>query len=32
MLTAMPSLASTQVKAAPVNLEPWSVMKISGLP
>src|SRR5216117_3768380 len=32
MLIAMPSLASALVKAAPVNCEPWSVLKISGLP
>jgi hypothetical protein len=25
-------LASTPVKAEPVNCEPWSVLKISGLP
>jgi hypothetical protein len=32
MLIAMPSLISTLVNAAPVNCEPWSVLKISGLP
>jgi hypothetical protein len=32
MLMAMPLLASRPVKAAPVNCEPWSVLKISGLP
>jgi type 1 fimbria pilin len=32
MLIAMPLSASTPVKAAPVNCEPWSVLKISGLP
>ena len=32
MLIAMPLLASTPVKAWPVNCEPWSVLKISGLP
>ena len=32
MLIAMPLLASTPVKAEPVNCEPWSVLKISGLP
>ena len=28
MLIAMPLLASTPVKAAPVNCEPWSVLQI----
>ena len=32
MLIAMPLLASTPVKAAPVNWLPWSVLKMSGLP
>jgi hypothetical protein len=32
MLIAIPLLASTPVKAAPVNCEPWSVLNISGLP
>jgi hypothetical protein len=32
MLIAMPLSASTPVKAAPVNCEPWSVLKICGLP
>src|SRR6267154_1750640 len=32
MLMAMPLLASRPVKAEPVNCEPWSVLKISGLP
>jgi hypothetical protein len=32
MLMAMPLSASTLVKAEPVNCEPWSVLKISGLP
>jgi len=32
MLIAMPLSVSTLVKAAPVNCEPWSVLKISGLP
>jgi hypothetical protein len=32
MLIAMPLLLSTPVKAAPVNCEPWSVLKMSGLP
>jgi hypothetical protein len=32
MLMAMPLPASTPVKAAPVNCEPWSVLKMSGLP
>jgi hypothetical protein len=32
MLIAMPLLASTPVKAKPVNCEPWSVLKMSGLP
>jgi hypothetical protein len=32
MLMAMPWLASRLVNAAPVNCEPWSVLKISGLP
>src|ERR1700716_3387092 len=32
MLIAMPLWISTPVNAAPVNCEPWSVLKISGLP
>src|SRR6516164_11254240 len=32
MLIAMPWSTSTPVKAAPMNCEPWSVLKISGLP
>jgi hypothetical protein len=32
MLMAIPLLASTPVDAAPVNCEPWSVLKIAGLP
>jgi hypothetical protein len=32
MLIAMPFLISTPVNAAPVNCEPWSVLKISGVP
>src|SRR5947208_15268855 len=32
MLIAMPFLISTPVKAAPVNCEPWSVLKVAGLP
>jgi hypothetical protein len=32
MLIAMPLSASTPVNAEPVNCEPWSVLKISGLP
>jgi hypothetical protein len=32
MLIAMPWLMSVPVKAAPVNCEPWSALKISGLP
>jgi hypothetical protein len=32
MLIAMPFLISRPVKAAPVNCEPWSMLKISGLP
>jgi hypothetical protein len=28
----MPLVASTLVKAEPVNCEPWSVLKMSGLP
>ena len=32
MLIAMPFLISRPVNAAPVNCEPWSVLKISGLP
>jgi hypothetical protein len=32
MLIAMPALTSTPVNAAPVNCEPWSVLKTSGLP
>jgi type 1 fimbria pilin len=32
MLIAMALSASTLVKAAPVNCEPWSVLKISGKP
>jgi hypothetical protein len=32
MLIAIPLPASTPVKAASVNCEPWSVMKISGVP
>jgi hypothetical protein len=29
MLIAMPFLISRSVKAAPVNCEPWSMLKIS---
>jgi hypothetical protein len=32
MEIAMPASASAPVKAAEVNCEPWSVLKISGLP
>jgi hypothetical protein len=32
MLIAMALSVSTRVKAWPVNCEPWSVLKISGLP
>jgi len=32
MLIAMPLSASTPVNAEPVNCEPWSVLKMSGLP
>ncbi len=32
MLMAMPLAVSTPMKAWPVNCEPWSVLKISGLP
>ena len=32
MLIAMPFLISRPVNAAPVNCEPWSVLKTSGLP
>jgi len=32
MLIAMPFLISMPVNAAPVNCEPWSVLKMSGLP
>jgi hypothetical protein len=32
MEIATPALASAPVKAAEVNCEPWSVLKISGLP
>jgi len=32
MLIVMPLVASTLVKAEPVNCEPWSVLRISGLP
>jgi hypothetical protein len=32
MLIAMRLSASTPAKAAPVNCEPWSVLKMSGLP
>jgi len=32
MLIAMPFLISRPVNAAPVNCEPWSVLKTFGLP
>jgi len=32
MLMAMPLSARTPVKATPVNCEPWSVLKMTGLP
>jgi hypothetical protein len=32
MLIATPLSASTPVNAEPVNCEPWSVLKMSGLP
>jgi hypothetical protein len=32
MAIATPASASAPVKAAEVNCEPWSVLKISGLP
>jgi hypothetical protein len=32
MLIAISCAAKTPVNAAPVNCEPWSVLKISGLP
>jgi hypothetical protein len=32
MLMAMPSFLSRPVKSMLVNCEPWSVLKISGLP